>query len=128
MAAEICITTGSKRFNAELNDTPTAQAILKALPINANGNRWGGEIYSCIPVKIKLDKDNSRDILQPGELGYWPQGNAFCIFFGTTPASQAKEIRAASGVNIIGKITDNISALWSVEDGAKIVIEKLSSE
>jgi hypothetical protein len=58
-------------------------------------------------------------------LGYWPIGSAFCIFFGVTPASKGNEIRAVSAVNIIGKITDDISALWKVEDGATIVIEKV---
>jgi uncharacterized protein len=84
----------------------------------------GGEIYFNIPVKAQLEADNSRDVLEAGELGYWPTGSAFCIFFGTTPASQEQEFRAASDVNIIGKITGDISDLWKVPDGAEVVIEK----
>jgi hypothetical protein len=124
MPTAIKITAGKIELQARLNDSPTAQAIVKALPIKAKGNRWGGEIYFAIPVKAKLEANNSRDVLEAGELGYWPSGNAFCIFFGKTPASQENEIRAASAVNIIGKITGDISDLWNVPDRAEVVIEK----
>ena len=124
MPTTIQITAGQLRLQAQLNDCPTARAILKALPIRAKGNRWGGEIYFKIPVKAQLEPDNSRDVLEAGELGYWPMGNMFCIFFGATPASEGDEIRAASDVNIIGEILGDISELWKVEDGAEVVIEK----
>ena len=124
MPTLISITAGKIKLKAQLNDCPTAQAILKALPIRAKGNRWGGEIYFKIPVKARLEPENSRDVLEVGELAYWAPGSAFCILFGETPASEGKEIRAASAVNIIGKITDDISALWNVEDEAMVMIEK----
>jgi hypothetical protein len=126
MPTTIQITAGKLKLQAQLNDCPTAKAILKALPIRAKGNRWGGEIYFNISVKAQLEPDNSRDILEAGELGYWAPGSAFCIFFGETPASEGNEIRAASDVNIIGKITDDISALWKVPDGAEVIIEKVT--
>ena len=125
MPTTIQITVGKTKLRAQLNDRPTAKSIIKALPIKARGNRWGGEVYFTIPVKAELEPGNSRDVLEAGELGYWPMGNAFCIFFGVTPASEGSEIRAASDVNIIGKITDeDISELWDVPDGAEVVIEK----
>jgi uncharacterized protein len=123
MSNPISITAGNVTLQGELNDSPTVKAILKALPIKARGNRWGGEIYFAIPVKAKLEPDNNRDVLQAGELGYWPAGNAFCIFFGKTPASQANEIRAASDVNIIGKVIGDVSVLWNVADGAEVIIK-----
>jgi hypothetical protein len=124
MPTSIQITAGKIKLKAELNDSPTSKAILNALPIKANGNRWGGEIYFRIPVKAEIEKGNSRDIVEKGELGYWPTGSAFCIFFGKTPASEADEIRAASDVNIIGKIDGDTSELWNVPDSAEVVIEK----
>ena len=78
-------------------------------------------------MKAELEPDNSREVLEAGELGYWPTGSAFCIFFGETPASEGNEIRAASDVNIIGKIDGDVSELWKVEDGAEVVIEKGSA-
>jgi len=122
MPKAIRITAGQTQFEAELNDSPTAQAVYDALAIKAKGSRWGGEIYFSIPVEAELEAD-SRDVLDAGELGYWPTGNAFCIFFGPTPASQADEIRAASDVNIIGKVQGDLSQLWNVPNGANILIE-----
>jgi hypothetical protein len=122
MPKTIKITAGKAQFEAELNDSPTAQAVFVELPIKAKGSRWGGEIYFSIPVEAELEAD-SRDVLNAGELGYWPTGNAFCIFFGPTPASEADEIRAASAVNIIGKVRGDLSQLWNVPDWADILIE-----
>ena len=118
----ISIKAGKVHVLAELNDSPTAIAISDALPIKGQVNRWGGEIYFSIPISAELESD-SREVLEEGELGYWPPGNAFCIFFGLTPASQDNEIKATSAVNIIGKIRGDWSGLWHVQDGDEIVIE-----
>ena len=118
----IQITAGTTQIKAELYNTPTAQEIIKALPIKSQVNRWGGEIYFTIPVSVPLEED-SRDVLDPGELGYWPTGNAFCVFFGPTPASQADECRAASNVNVFGKVIGDLSPLWDAEDGTKVMVE-----
>ena len=118
----IKITAGTVQIKAEIYDTATAQEIVKALPIKSQVNRWGGEIYFTIPVSVILEED-SRDVLEPGELGYWPTGNAFCVFFGSTPASQADECRAASNVNVFGKVIGDLSPLWEVEDGTEVLVE-----
>jgi hypothetical protein len=107
-----------------LNDSPTAKAVADALVIRAKAQRWGGEIYFSIAVTADLEQD-AREVLEPGELGYWPTGAAFCIFFGATPASQGDEIRAASAVNIVGRIKGDLSELWDVPDGADVSIEAL---
>ncbi|MHC4293026.1 MAG: cyclophilin-like fold protein [Planctomycetota bacterium] len=125
MSKEIKIKAGNLEVEATLNDSKTAKSIIKELPIEARGNRWGGEIYFSIPVKSDLEEDG-RDILETGELGYWPTGNAFCIFFGPTPASSGEEIRAASNVNIIGQIKGDCSILYEVPDGAHISIEPVT--
>lgn len=118
----ILITIEKVEIKAELYNTPTAQEIIKSLPIESQVNRWGGEIYFTIPVSVPLEKD-SREVLEPGELGYWPTGNAFCIFFGSTPASKENECRAASNVNVFGKVIGDLSELWDVEDGADVMVE-----
>ena len=86
----------------------------------------GGKIYFAIDVSLQLD-NNSRDVVDAGELGYWPTENAFCIFFGPTPASKGDEIRAASAVNIIGKVIGDLDSLWDVKDGAEITIKNPNS-
>ena len=124
MGQSIVIKAGGKDFDAELNDSVTAQAIFNALAIRANVQRWSGEIYFSIAVECELEAD-SRDVLGEGELGYWPPGRAFCIFFGPTPASQGDEIRAASAVNIVGKLKGDLAGLWDVPDGAEVCIERV---
>ena len=124
MARNIKITAADVIVQAQLNDSPTAQAISQALPIKAQGQRWGGEIYFTIPVTAELEGD-AREVLQAGELGYWPTGNAFCIFFGATPASGGDEIRAASAVNIIGTVIGDLAELPDVPSGAAITVEPL---
>ena len=122
MPKAIRITVGEIQIGAELNDNPTAKAIAETLPIKSKVRRWGEEIYFSIPVTSELE-DDSRDVVEAGELGYWPTGSAFCIFFGPTPASRGDEIRAASAVNIIGKVKDDLSQLPDVPEGADVSVE-----
>ena len=122
MPQKIEIIAENVQVEAELNDSPTAKSIISILPIKASAQRWGGEIYFSIPVTAGLES-GSREVLEAGELGFWPTGNAFCIFFGPTPASRGDEIRAASAVNIIGKMKSDWSKLWDVSSGSSIVIK-----
>lgn len=122
MPQKIEITAENIHIEAELNCGPTAKSIIGILPIEALAQRWGGEIYFSIPVTAGLESD-SREVLEAGELGFWPTGNAFCIFFGPTPASKGDEIRAASAVNTIGKMKSDWAKLWNVFSGSSIVIK-----
>jgi len=124
MSQKIEIIAENVQVEAELNDSPTAEKIISKLPIEALAQRWGGEIYFSIPVTAELETD-SREVLEAGEMGFWPTGNAFCIFFGPTPASQGDEIRAASAVNIIGKMKSDWAKLWNVSSGSSIVIKAM---
>jgi hypothetical protein len=108
---------------AELNDSKTAERILEAMPIEGKVNVWGEEIYFSIPIKAGQEK-GAREVMSLGELGYWPPGHAFCIFFGPTPASHGDEIRAASAVNVIGKVLSDPKVFLKAKDGEKIRLEK----
>ena len=105
------------KFLVELNDSNASQEILKKLPIVSIANRWGNEIYFQIPVYSELE--NGIEILDIGSVAYWPPGNAFCVFFGKTPASTGDKPQAASPVTVIGKIIDNKSLpdLKKISDG-----------
>jgi hypothetical protein len=124
MGRKIRIVIGELMAEAELNESKTAQLIWDALPIEARTNLWGEEIYFGIPVKTGPE-EGAREVVSAGELGYWPTGHAFCIFFGPTPASRGNEIRAASAVNIIGKVFSDPKAFRKARDGVKIVLEKV---
>ncbi len=120
----IRIIVGNLDVKAELNESKTAQLIWNALPIEADANLWGEEIYFKIPVKTGLDRGAS-EVVSEGELGYWPEGEAFCIFFGPTPVSRGDEIRAASRVNLIGKVLSDPKAFRKVKDGERIKIVRV---
>jgi hypothetical protein len=119
---KITITVEDIKMSAELNDSETARKIWEALPIEGSVNIWGDEIYFSISVNAGLE--NAKAVVSEGDLGYWPPGNAFCIFFGLTPASQGDEIRPASPVNIFGKIIGDPKVFKKVSSGAIIIIEK----
>jgi hypothetical protein len=120
---EIVIQAGSVRAEAVLNDSPTAQQVWEALPIDARANTWGDEIYFEIPVSAEQAPD-ARAEVEVGELGYWPVGRAFCIFFGPTPASRGNEPRAYSPVNVLGRISGDATVFRSVRGGAAVRIER----
>ncbi len=123
MGKKIRILVSELKVEAELNASKTAQLVWDALPIEGRANLWGEEIYFAIPVKTGLEA-GSKEVVTEGELGYWPTGHAFCIFFGPTPASRGDEIRAASSVNILGKVLSDPKVFLKVKDGAKITLEK----
>jgi len=108
---------------ANLNDSATADAIWDALPLEAQVNTWGEEIYFGIPVYLD-EADGAGDVVELGDLGYWPAGHAFCIFFGRTPASRGDEIRAASAVNVFGRVEGDVTVFSGISGGASIRIEK----
>jgi hypothetical protein len=74
-------------------------------------------------VVIAKESDARADV-EVGELGYWPVGHAFCIFFGPTPVSSGAKPRAASPVNIFGQIIGDATQLRIVPDGAKVLVKR----
>ena len=121
MPTKIRIQAGDVAIEAELNDSMTAGAIAAALPIEARAQTWGDEIYFSIPVDC--DEEDAREVVEMGDVGYWPPGTALCFFFGPTPASRGDEIRPASPVNVVGKIAGDPTVLKSVPSGAPIRVE-----
>ncbi len=118
----IRITAGDISAEAALLDNTTADAIWEALPLEARGSTWGEEIYFGIPVY--LEEDGGQEVVELGDLGYWPPGHAFCIFFGRTPMSRGNEIRPASAVNVFGRIEGDPKVFTQVPSGAQIKVER----
>jgi hypothetical protein len=118
---KITIEVESISMEAELLDTPTASKIADALPLEGSVNVWGDEIYFDIPLTIDQEPGASQDV-EVGDLGYWPAGPAFCIFFGPTPVSSGDQPRAYSPVNVFGRVLDNPQLFKSVPNGATIRI------
>lgn len=119
----LTITSAGVTFRAEFYENETARQIHSILPLEAVASRWGDEIYFSIPLQLKQAAD-ARTEMKIGELAYWPAGNAFCIFWGPTPASLDETPVAASAVNPFGMIKDDVRGLGSIEDGAVIRIAR----
>ena len=122
MVRTVQIEVGNIKLEAVLNNSETAEAIWGTLPLKARINTWGDEIYFIIPVNLELEK--GQDLVEVGDLGYWPAGKAFCIFFGPTPMSRGTEIRPASAVTVFGRVAGNPAVLRGVNTGTEIIIEK----
>jgi len=123
MAYPISIVIDGQAVAAELNDTDTALSIMGKLPIETGFNTWGDEIYFGIPVSAGLE--DAREIVAKGDLGYWPPGNAFCIFYGATPGSTEDEIRPASPVTVIGRVPGDTEIFKKLAKQASVIrIEK----
>ena len=119
------VTSATGKVVAELlegKNTKTSEALWSALPIEGSANRWGDEIYFGIPVTVGLEE--AQQAVDVGDIGYWPPGKAFCIFFGQTPASKGKEPRAASPVNVFARIVGDPLIFRKVKDGDKVRIER----
>jgi len=119
------ITAGSVACTATLEQNRTAWAIWNALPIEGRASLWGEEMYFEIPVD--LAEDEAQADVAVGDLAYWPPGNAFCIFWGPTPASTGREPRAASPVNVFGKIDKGARDFGAVKSGTLVRIEQLET-
>jgi hypothetical protein len=124
MPMEIVVVAGDLRLNGFLNDSPTARALADALPLDGRAQLWGEEIYFSVPQVVAELDDTAAAVVNVGDLGYWPTGRAFCIFFGLTPGSVPGEIRPASAVNLVGRVTDDPCCLKLVKAGAPVRIEK----
>jgi hypothetical protein len=123
MRKGIHLRIGAVVASGELHDTPTARLIWEALPIHGRVQRWGDEVYFTIPVHAGLDS-TAREVVKPGDIGYWPQGQALCIFFGPTPASRGDEIRPASAVNLVGTMQGDLMLLKDVQEEMTVRLEK----
>jgi hypothetical protein len=118
----IRITAGDVSATATLDASETADAIWKALPIEAKGSTWGDEIYFDIGVPIEAE--SPKETVGMGDLGYWPPGSAFCIFYGRTPASVGDEIRPASAVNVFGRVDGDPPLFRKVRAGTQVRLER----
>lgn len=124
MPIEIIILAPNIRLEGFLSDTPTGQALAAALPFAGQAHRWGDEIYFPVTQVVQELDDTAATVVNVGDLGYWPPGRAFCLFFGLTPSSVPGEIRPASAVNLVGRITGDPCCLAGVPEGATVWVEK----
>ena len=123
--ARIRFDFGALTLDAELLDTPTAKAVVAALPISSSVLTWGEEVYFDVPLEVKREAD-ARAVMTPGEIAFWPQGPAIAIGFGRTPISKGNETRLASPCNVFAKAVSDVKVLAKVKTGAKVEVTLVS--
>ena len=123
-AVRLRITAGKVTLQAELRDTPTTQALAAALPFEASAQTWGDEVYFSTPVSAKLEPD-ARQVVEPGTVCFWTEGDALALPFGRTPISTDERPKLASRCNVLGNIVGDAKALAGIKAGAKVRVEKI---
>ena len=108
-----------------LNSSRTAKLIWDSLPITAKTELWGEEVYFYIKPKTGIEKEYAHDVVEVGDLVYWPSGSCTCLFFGMTPNSRDGKIMPASTVNVFGKMEGDAHVLAVVKDGESIKVERV---
>jgi len=114
---QIKIRVGGLEANAGLYETDTAAKVIEILPITASVNVWGEEIYFTVPIEARLE--DGKETVDLGDIAFWPQGNALCMFFGSTPISEGDEIRPISAVSVIGRIEGDSELFQGMLSGLK---------
>ena len=119
---KLVLKSGSLSLTIDLKDTPTSRAVFEAAPFDARAQTWGDEVYFETPVSAKLEKD-AQQIVEPGTVCFWTQGDALALPFGRTPISTGDKPKLANPCNVLGSLK-NYSLLKGVKAGDKIRVEK----
>jgi hypothetical protein len=117
------IEAGKVGLTVNLLDTPTSKAILAAAPFEARAQTWGEEVYFTTPVSAKLEA-NAKQIVDPGTVCFWTEGDALALPYGRTPISTDERPKLASPCNVLGRIEGNPREVAKIRSGDKITVSR----
>ncbi|MEU6481295.1 cyclophilin-like fold protein [Streptomyces sp. NPDC047017] len=122
---QIRISWPAGQLIAQLDDTPTTRALAKELPLVSTARTWGEEVYFDTGVPVPRETD-ARQVVEPGTVVFWTDGDALALPYGPTPISQADECRLASPCNVLGRIDGDPRRLATVRDGDPVRVEPVN--
>ncbi|WP_406331338.1 cyclophilin-like fold protein [Streptomyces sp. NBC_00203] len=119
---QIRVSWPAGHLTATLDDTPTALALAQALPLASTAHTWGEEVYFDTGVSAALE-DGAQQVVEPGTVAFWTDGDALALPYGPTPISRGDECRLASPCNVLGRLDGDPRALTTVRDGDPVRVE-----
>lgn len=120
---KINLSTDRTTLVAEIADTDISEKLFASLPFFSTINIWGEEIYFSMPEINTSGADLTEDV-SVGDIAYWPEGNCLCVFWGKTPLSTGDNPVPASGVIVLGKITEGLEKIHNISEGENISVER----
>ncbi|WP_293027063.1 cyclophilin-like family protein [Natronococcus sp.] len=143
--SDLRVVVGDRELTATWSDgAPETQAALEdALPVSGDAIRWGDELY--ISASLEAPLEDGREVVPEGAIAYWPAGEKLCLFWGPTPASDARsersedldttsgdgknresagEPRAAAPVTVVARV-DETEPLADLDGGAELRLERV---
>ena len=112
---------GKTLLELELLDTPTARALAAAAPFESRAQTWGEEVYFATPVRAKLEP-GARQVVEPGTVCFWTEGDALALPFGRTPISSDERPKLASPCNVVGRIAGDFRVLENIRSGQAVKV------
>ena len=113
----------SQAIEVDLFETPTAKALIETLPFESRAQTWGEEVYFATPVRASLEKD-ARQIVEPGTVCFWTEGDALALAYGRTPISTDERPKLASRCNVLGRLVGDPKRLAAVKAGETVTVDK----
>ncbi|MFH8657712.1 cyclophilin-like fold protein [Streptomyces afghaniensis] len=126
ISLQIRISWPSGHLTASLDDTPTTQALAETLPFVSTARTWGKEVYFETGVSVSRET-GAREVVEPGTVAFWTDGDALALPYGPTPISRGDECRLASPCNVLGRLDGDPGLLATVRDGDPVRVELLDA-
>ena len=119
---QIRISWPAGHLTATLDDTPTAQALTQALPLASTARTWGEEVYFDTGVSVPRET-SARQVVDPGTVAFWTDGDALALPYGPTPISRGAECRLATPCNVLGRLDGDPRLLATARAGDPVRVE-----
>ncbi|MEU9980358.1 cyclophilin-like fold protein [Streptomyces sp. NPDC050856] len=119
---QIRISWPAGHLTATIGETPTSRALAGALPFTSTARTWGAEVYFATPVSPAPEAD-ARQVVEPGTVAFWTEGDALALPYGPTPVSRGTECRLAAPCNVLGRIDGDPRHLATVHNGDPVRVE-----